>query len=76
VENDINIHKNIRRLRKKLGLIQADVAKEIGISPQLYWGKENGVRRFTAIEVYKIAKVMNVDMNIFFKTDGDDTNDI
>ena len=69
-EHNIYIYKNIRMLRKKLGLSQADVAKAIEISPQLYWGKEHGVRRFTALEVYEIAKFMNVDMNIFFKKDG------
>ncbi|MFS8214766.1 helix-turn-helix domain-containing protein [Paenibacillus sp. S29] len=61
------VHSKIRDLRKSKGMTQTFVAQEVGISAQSYNMKEWGERNITAIELAKIAKVLDVPMEYFFE---------
>lgn len=53
--------------RKEVGLTQEQIAKEMGINPATYNLKEQGKREFTASELVKLCKILNVDINYFFE---------
>ncbi|MGG1672905.1 helix-turn-helix domain-containing protein [Paenibacillus sp. NRS-1783] len=61
------LHENIRELRKSKGMTQTYVAGEVGLSIQSYNMKERGERVITALELSKIAAVLNVSMDYFFE---------
>ena len=56
--------------RAKRGLIQKEMAENIGISHMTYFRKENGLRDFNVDEVKKIADFLNLNLDqvneIFF----------
>ncbi|PWU68291.1 helix-turn-helix transcriptional regulator [Gracilibacillus dipsosauri] len=53
-------------LRVSNCLNQEEVAKHLGISLTQYRRKENGKVRFYADEIYKLSKLYDVPVNIFF----------
>ena len=64
------ISKNVIRLRKEKKVSQLDLATSIGHTSSTFLGKaeilaEN--RHFNMEHIYKIALILNVDINEFFK---------
>lgn len=66
----ILIGKNVARLRQKANMSQLDLSLEMGnkstsliSSAELYKNK----RKFNIAQLHKIAKILNVDINDFFK---------
>lgn len=64
------ISKNVIRIRKNKNVSQLDLATSIGHTSATFLGKaeilaEN--RHFNMEHIYKIALVLNVDINEFFK---------
>lgn len=51
-------------LMKEKGYTQEKLAKEIGISVVSLRSKLFGIRYFTAIEIYRISKILGCDENI------------
>lgn len=54
---------NIKRLREQQGLIQKQVAHELGIGYSNYNKMENGVREPSLAELQKLAKLYNVTVD-------------
>jgi putative transcriptional regulator len=64
------VSKNVIRIRKNKNVSQLDLATSIGHTSATFLGKaeilaEN--RHFNMEHIYKIALVLNVDINEFFK---------
>jgi len=63
-----NTELRVERLRQ--GFTQKELAREIGISENAYFLKESKKREFSRCEIYKICKVLNIDLQrmneIFF----------
>lgn len=56
----------IFELRKAKGMTQTFVAAQLGRTPQWLSNIEKNRRTIGAEELHKIAKVLNVDVNLFF----------
>ncbi|MFL8675188.1 helix-turn-helix transcriptional regulator [Clostridioides sp. GD02404] len=56
----------LKSLRIRQGLRQRDLAKLLGMNPNTYSSKENGVRRFTISEAIKISDFFNTDVRDIF----------
>lgn len=54
---------NIKRLREQQGLIQKQVALELGIGYSNYNKMENGVREPSVAELQKLAKLFNITVD-------------
>ena len=52
--------KRIKALRRETGLSQQDIAKRLGVSRPTISQIENGERKITAEELYKLAEIFNV----------------
>lgn len=52
---------NIKNARKRKGLTQKQLAKELGCSVSMICGVENGSRRITLAFLERIARALNVD---------------
>lgn len=68
------VGKNIERLRKQRGIKQKDFIAKIQVmgcdmNPTSYSKLEGQLRIATDIEVFVIAKVLNVPMEILFEND-------
>ena len=61
-----NIFKAARSLR---GYTQEYMAKSIGISTRTYGRKESNPENFTVGEIEKLANVLNLEKEIFFKNE-------
>ncbi|WP_300382105.1 helix-turn-helix transcriptional regulator, partial [Clostridium sp.] len=57
----------IKAARNLRGYTQEDLAKCIGISTRTYGRKESNPDSFTVSEIKKIAEILNVEKEIFFK---------
>ncbi len=55
-----------KALRVNGGYTQKQVAEYLGISLTQYKRRENGKARWYADELYKLAKLYNVDISVFF----------
>ena len=69
------VEKNIEKLRKKRGIKQKDLIAKIQVmgcdmNPTSYSKLEGQLRSATDIELYTIAKILNVKMEELF--DGDE----
>lgn len=61
-----NVIKAIRKLR---GYTQEEVALKLGISPRTYCRKEADPESFKVSEMKKLAEILNVEKEIFFKNE-------
>lgn len=62
--------RNLKALRAKHNLTQADMAKTLNISQVAYRSKENGRTQFTLSEARKISKEFNQSIEeIFFENE-------
>ena len=58
----------IRGRREALGLLQEDVAQQVGIN-RTYYGKiEAGLRNIPFVTAMKICQVLKIDISDFIKT--------
>ena len=57
---------NLRYMRAMFGKTQKDFSSVMGLSPQAYSNIENGKRKVSAEELWRIATHLNVDIAIFF----------
>lgn len=58
---------DLKRLRKVLGLTQANMAEKLGITPAHYAHIENGRRKVNLDLAYKISSIFNLSIEeIFF----------
>lgn len=58
---------DVAKLRKKLGLRQADLAAAAEVTTQYIWMLENGERKPSVKVAQKIAAVLGFDWTEFFK---------
>lgn len=65
----MNIKITPKGLRVSNALTQDEVAEKLGISLTQYRRKENNKVRFYADEIYKLAKLYDVPVAIFFKNE-------
>lgn len=65
----LNIKITPKGLRVSNGLTQDEVADELGISLTQYRRKENNKVRFYADEIYKLSKLYDVPVSIFFNNE-------
>lgn len=65
-EMDSLLGRNIKRYRNQLGFSQKEVAQEIGVSFQQLQKYEKGENRIAASRLYKLAKMINLEMEDFF----------
>ena len=71
-ELHIKIGKNVAKLRKQYGFSQLQLSLEIGNkSPSLLSSAEvyKNKRHFNIEQLHKIAKILDIDICEFFKTD-------
>lgn len=52
----------MKECRKKMGLSQKEVAAKLGITQQAYGQKENGHRKFTIDELFKLEEIFMTDV--------------
>lgn len=52
----------MREYRKKIGLSQKEVAAKLEITQQAYGQKENGRRKFTIDELFKLEEIFMTDV--------------
>lgn len=62
------IGKKIKEMRMKLGLTAASIAKELNISREAVTHIERGRNNITAVSLWKIATLLNCDVDDFFPT--------
>ncbi|AEH46742.1 helix-turn-helix domain-containing protein [Parageobacillus thermoglucosidasius] len=55
-----------KALRVNSGLTQKEVAEYLNLSLTQYKRRENGKTRWYADELYRLAKLYNVDISVFF----------
>lgn len=64
---DNYVGRRIRERRTALGLTQADLAKQIGVTYQQQHKYEHGVNRVSASKLYEIAQALGVEIGFFFE---------
>jgi transcriptional regulator with XRE-family HTH domain len=65
----MEIHSQIKNLRKSKGIVQDLIAEQIGVSRPQYSRLESGKAEFTISLLEKIAKVLDVSIADFFKSE-------
>lgn len=65
----MNVKITPKGLRVSNDLTQDEVAEKLGISLTQYRRKENGKVRFYADEIYRLAQLYDVPVNIFFNNE-------
>jgi len=63
---DAQVGNNVRLKRTDLGLDQARLAEELGLTLAEYQDCESGMRRFGAECLLKLARLMDVPPSYFF----------
>jgi len=67
----------MRQQRKKLGLTQAQTAEIAGLSRSCYSKIERGQRGLSLIQMYQIARALQIDFDAsFFLDDSDEVPQI
>lgn len=66
--------KMVKKVRKKAGLSQLELAEMVDISPQFMSKIENGVKQASLQTVYSIAKSLNVSMDLIMGLDISESN--
>lgn len=59
--------KRLKELRLKANLTQAELAEKLELSPNFIGMVERGERNTTFVNVYKIAKILDKNLETFFK---------
>jgi len=62
----LDLHKNIKRIRKSKGISQKDFAIKIGITPIHYCSIENGRKRITMELLERISIITDMQLIITF----------
>jgi len=65
---DRHIGRRIRGKRRALGLTQDDLAKSLGVSPDMIEDYERGTERVPADHLIELSKVLGVPVSYFFPT--------
>ena len=65
--NQVQVGKQIRRIRQGKELSQENVAEELGITKGAFSKIENGTTNVPLARLLQIAKVLEVDITEFFK---------
>ncbi len=53
----------LKEIRKDKGIMPKRLAKELGIKVTTYYAKENGTRKFSAEEIQKVCKVLDINIS-------------
>lgn len=64
--HDVTVGGNVKKRRAICGLSQTDLADRLSISYQQVQKFEHGKNRIGAGRLYRIAKILNCDVSIFF----------
>ena len=64
-----NLGRNIAKYRKLSNMTQLDVCAEINMERNNLSAIENGRQNVTTLTLYKIAKAINIDIQLFFNAD-------
>lgn len=64
---DLEVGYNVKSKRAKLGLSQAHIAKELGLTVAEYEECESGMRRFGADRLFQLAQLLAVSPQDFFQ---------
>lgn len=60
---------NLRKIRRSRGMIQADLAKAIGVSFQQIGKYERGTNIMSAVRILQVAIILGVSINDFYNED-------
>ncbi len=58
--------KNLKKIREDRSLSQKKVAEGLGIAQSYYCDMENGISEISAVRLWQISKLLDVDMESFF----------
>lgn len=72
----MSIGNNIKKIREQKGLLQKQVANELGIGYTNYNKMENGNREPSVAELQKLAKLFNMSVDQILNSDADIPNEI
>ena len=72
----MSIGHNIKKIREQKGLLQKQVANELGIGYTNYNKMENGNREPSVAELQKLAKLFNMTVDQILNSDADIPNDV
>lgn len=61
------VSRNVKRIINEKGIKQKYIAETLGITQPKLSRMVNGSRKPDPVELYKISKILNVDINDFFK---------
>lgn len=64
---DVHVGKQLRLRRKALGLSQADLGRQVGITFQQIQKYERGTNRMGASRLWEFAQVLQVPVDYFFQ---------
>jgi transcriptional regulator with XRE-family HTH domain len=67
---------NIKKIREQKGLLQKQVANELGIGYTNYNKMENGNREPSVAELQKLAKLFNLTVDLIINADTNIPNDV
>jgi len=68
---DMSIGTNIKKLREQKGLLQKQVAEELGIGNSNYSKIENGIREITVRELQKLSRLLDMTLDQIVNFNGD-----
>lgn len=66
-EDDKRLGERLRELRQACGLSQSEIGDAMGVSFQQVQKIERGVNRISAVNLYKVANVLDVPIGYFFE---------
>ena len=61
------IGEKIKKIRKKQGISQIELAERVGLSFQQIQKYEKGLTKISVSRLYQIAKALDIDIHIFFE---------
>lgn len=65
---DSYVGKKLKEKRKKFGLTQTELSKQVGISFQQIQKYETGQNRISASMLFKMSNILKVKLDYFFPT--------
>lgn len=68
---DVNVGKQVRRARHQAGVAEVVCADLIGVSIAEFYDLEAGDRRFTATQLFTLAKLFSTTVSTFFQSIDD-----
>ena len=63
-------YKNLEKIRKSKKISQVDIAKKLGVSTQYVWYLEDGRKRLSYRQAYKIGKIVGEKPDDIFLEDA------